>query len=303
MRQIWLIIALLFILGWINIVQAGFGISPAHIFNDRLYPGASFETRFILSRGTPAEDLQAQITIEAPGFEDWFSISPQTEFLLPTGEQRVPFFVNISVPKDASYKNYRGYIHVKTVPLQREKASGATIVLGARMDVDLTVTELKIIDFIVRNLKMLSAEQGFKWWRIEIPARVKFSMNVENIGNTEASPDRVEIEVWDLNWKNLIAKGTDTSLQKVKPFDKKDVEASFWTQLEPGRYWTKVFVYKTGTEILREEKLPLEVTPFEMSTKDWLALAGIGILGVGIVSLATVLGRKIFKKLILRLKQ
>ena len=301
MRRI-LIISLLFVLFWANVTQAGFGISPAHIFNDRLYPGAFFETRIILSRGNPSEDLKAKISVDAPEFEDWLTFNPGKEFLLPEGEQRVPLFIKIDVPINARYKEYKGYINVRTSPLDFERRGGASIVLGARIDVDLDVTDLEFIDFKIRNLRVLDAEEGFDWWKIILPGKIRFLMNVENLGNIEAAPERVEIEVWDLNWKNLIAKGADNSLKKVEPFALKDVEASFYLRLEPGRYWTKVTVFKRGEEILREEKLPLQITPFEMSNKDWFNVFAVLLAPVVVIALGVILFKKI-KRFILRIKR
>jgi hypothetical protein len=216
-----LFLAIFITLFWATTAGAGFGISPPYVINDRLYPGAHYEQKIVLSRGDPNEDLKAEITIDAPEIENWFSFVPGKEFLLPKGQQQVAMTVSVDVPKDAKYKNYKGYIYVKTAPVEEEKKAGVAILLGARIDVDLTVTELKIIDFKIRDLRIPNSEEGFYWWKIKLPGKIKFLMNVENIGNTEAAPDKVEIEIYDLSWNNLLYKGEDKSLKKIKPFEKK----------------------------------------------------------------------------------
>ncbi|MFQ6083622.1 MAG: hypothetical protein ACE5WD_09695 [Candidatus Aminicenantia bacterium] len=306
-KIIWFIFvsAIFLIIGSVKPAEAGFGISPSHIQNQLLYPGASFETRIILSRGQPTEDLRAEISIDAPEVEDWITINPGTEFLLPKGEQRVPMFVNIDIPEDAEYKNYKGYIYVKTVPVEAEKRGGVAIALGARLDLDLTVTEIEIIDFIIRNLRIQSSEEGFHWWKIALPTKIKLLMNVENTGNVEAAPNRVKIEIWDLNWKDLIAESVDSSLAKVKPFEKKEVTAVFPLELGPGDYWTKISVFKDEKEMLREGKLPLKITPFEMSRQDWAIVAAIIAITVLIIVLLIIIIRRkgVFGKLALSSKK
>ncbi len=299
-----LIFAILLILGWTNITLAGFGISPGHITNDRLYPGASFETKFILSRGNPTEDHQAQFSVDAPEIEDWFTFLPSEQVLLPKGEQRVPVTVKIDVPKDAEYKNYKGYLNVKAVPVGGERESGVSVVLGARLDVNLNVSKVEIIDFVIRNPHVLWGKEGFHWWKIELPAKIGISMNVENTGNVDSAPGMVAIEVWGLNWKNMVAEGSGQPQEKVKPFEKKDIETVVKLDLEPGKYWALVKIFKDeeGKELLREAKLPLEVVPFKMSGKELAGIAGL-VAGIILVIISMVflwkkglLGKLIFRK-------
>jgi hypothetical protein len=281
-KAVFVLAIILVILFSANVVFAGFGISPPYVISDRLYPGAHFEQKIVLSRGDPKEDLKAKITIDAPEIESWFSFEPGKEFLLPKGSQQVVMMVKVDVPRDAEYKNYKGYIYVRTAPAKEEKKAGIAILLGARVDIDLTVTEFKIIDFKIRNLRIPDSEEGFHWWKVELPGKIKFLMNVENIGNVEAAPNRVAIEIYDLTLKNLLYQGENKSLKNLEPFKRKDVVAEFFHRLKPGQYWSMVKVFKDEEGILREEKILLTVTPMEMSRKDWVVVAGI-ILGTLIV--------------------
>jgi len=303
--KIWVIV-LLSALAWVNIAQAGFGISPSQIKNYRLYPGAYYEKLFILSRGQPTEDLIARISVDFPNdpeVEKWFTIEPETIIPLPKGEQRVAMTVKINVPEDAEYKSYSGYLHVGTAPAEAVEKPGIAVALGARIDVDLTVTKIEIIDYKIRKLDIPYSEEGFHWWRIKLPGKIKFLMTIENIGNVDATPAKVEIEVYDLDWKNLLYQGEDKSLEKVKPFDTKEIAAEFWHELKPGQYIGNFKIFKNEEEILKEGKFALNVTPMEMSRKDWLILGGV-ILGtlifIGIIILVILKRKKIihfFKKL------
>jgi len=281
-KVLFVLIIVLFVLFNADTISAGFGISPPYVISDRLYPGAHFEQEIVLSRGDPKEDLEAKITIDAPEIEDWFDFNPGKEFLLPKGQQQVSIMVKVDVPEDADYKNYEGYIYIKTSPVEGDEKPGVSIALGARVDIDLIVTKLRIIDFKIRNLRIPDSEEAFHWWKIKLLGKIKFLMNVENIGNIETAPDRAEIEIYDLAWKNLLYQGEDNSLEKIKPFERKDIVAEFKNELKPGQYWSIVRVFKNEEEILREEKILLTIIPMEMSKGDWMIMAGI-ILGILII--------------------
>ena len=281
-KSVFVLILILFILFNADTVFAGFGVSPPYVIGDRLYPGAHFEQEIVLSRGDPNEDLEAKITVNSPEVEDWFDFKPGKEFLLPKGQQQVSMIVKVDVPEDADYKNYEGYIYIKTSPVAGEGKPGVSIALGARIDIDLTVTELKIIDFKIRNLRIPDSEEAFHWWKIKLLGKIKFLMNLENIGNIEATPNRVEIEIYDLAWKNLLYQGEDKSLRKIEPFQREDIMAEFKNELKPGQYWGIVKIFKNQEEILREEKILLTIVPMEMSKRDWMIVAGI-ILGILII--------------------
>jgi len=281
-KAVFVLIIALFIFFNADSIFAGFGVSPPYVISDRLYPGAHFEQEIVLSRGNPNEELEAKITVDAPEIEDWFNFKPGKEFLLPKGQQQVSMIVEVDIPEDVDYKNYEGYIYIKTSPVAGEEKAGVSIALGARVDIDLTVTELRIVDFKIRNLRIPDSEEAFHWWKIKLLGKIKFLMNLENIGNIETAPDRAEIEVYDLSWQNLLYQGTDKSLEKIKPFKRKDITAEFKNDLKPGQYWAIVKVFKNKEEILRQEKILLTIVPMEMSEKDWMIVASI-ILGTLII--------------------
>ncbi|MFH1648111.1 MAG: hypothetical protein ABIA11_00045 [Patescibacteria group bacterium] len=283
---------------WADIAQAGFGISPAQIQAHQLAPGSHYEQRFILSRGQPTEDLVANISFEFPNYLevlDWITIDPGDKILLPEGQQRVPMYVKIDVPKGAEYKTYLGSMRVGVSASEALQGQGVSISLGAKIDVSLMVTEIQIIEFKIKGFEIPPAEEGFNWWKIKLPGKVELLIDIENAGNVKAAPNRAEIEIYDLDKENLLYKGEDKSLEKIDSFDRKKIVASFKHRLEPGQYWTTFRVFKNEEELLKEDTVILTVTEMEMSTKDWLSLVGMILLIIILTGLGILKRKKIIQ--------
>ena len=277
-----LIVGLVFLLQS-NIVLAGFGISPPYVLNHYLSRGSSYEQKIVLSRSEPNEDLKAEITIEAPEIEKWISIKPAKEFILPKGEQQVPMFVVVDVPKDAQYKDYKGIIRVRTTPLTQPTGGQVRIVLGARIDVDLTVSKEVFIDFKVRGLNI--PEVLLKDWPLSLFNKIKVLAKIENLGNVLGAPSKIALEIFDLTEKNLLYSGETKKLEKVEPFKVKEITASFPIKVNPGQYWAKVKIFK-GDEIKYQDKLILTIKKVPLTPTDYFIL--ILILLAIIIVLTTV---------------
>ncbi len=140
-----------------GVVLAGFGVSPYLIRNYELYPGSFYEQEINLKR-SEAElnlDLKAIVTIDALEIEDWITLYPGSEFILPVGQANVPMIVKINVPETAELKDYSGYIRANILSL--EDHTGVAISLGSRIELDLKVIEApeEIIDGFSMNLILI----------------------------------------------------------------------------------------------------------------------------------------------------
>ena len=277
-----------------NIVFAGFGISPPYITNYNLTRGSHFESKIWLSRGDPVEDLRVEIAIDVPGANNWISIDKGKSFIMPKGEQRTPMTVLIDVPKNAEFKSYPGYIRLITYPIRppEEKGGGVAIVLGARIDVNLDVKDIKIFDFNVKRINIYDLEEGHKvlWWYS--PGKIKFEMEIENIGNVKASPTKVVFNIYNDKETELLETIEVKKMEKVEPFEKRMITAELPTKLSPKGY-TAVFKIFKGEEIVREDKIHLTILPrgtLKPIPEEWYglevwiwwtAIAGIVILTGG----------------------
>jgi hypothetical protein len=290
-RVLPILVITLMILAWANTAQAGFGISPPYVRNDKLTQGSHYEQKITLVRGDPVEDLKAEISVDIPGAGDWISIDKGMEFILPKGEKQVPMIVNVDVPKRAEYKNYKGFIRVVTSSFEPLEEGKVTIALGARIDVDLTVAEIKIFDFDVLSINTPSdLEEGWKFWKIKLPGEVKVLMKITNTGNIEAAPTRVHLDVYDISCKDLLESSDSISLEKIKSFETKEIFARFKTELETGAYCGEIKIFKED-EAVKEQKVFFNIVArgtLPSGAKEFLGLSIWIWIVIGVVVLAGV---------------
>src|SRR3989339_579957 len=191
-------------LTWSSGAQAGFGISPPYLKTDKpIFPGANYEQTITLLRSSAEDELTAKITVNAPEIESWIAIDKGYSFDLPKGQLRVPMMVRVNVPDSAEIGDYKGYINVKIVPKVQSGGSGVSIALGARIDIDLRITDKAFLDFNVRRVSIPDFEQLGTPWKWPIFSwffyRTKVEMKIENTGNIKIYKDK------DIIYKDKIA--------------------------------------------------------------------------------------------------
>ncbi len=227
---------------------AGFGISPSDIVNGHLKPGDHYEKTVIISRSDPTEDLVATVDVDFEGIEDWFTFDPGQEFTLPKGEKRFPLKIVIDVPEDAPFQKYTGAIRIRAMSPE-EQQSGVSIVKGAKVQVALATTELDVVDLLVRSLKIKQP--------VVSGEPVTLVMNIENVGNKESAPSKVELVVYDLA-DNEITTATATQIEKIEPGKTNEVTAEFYPEVDPGEYFGVAKVY-LGDNMIREAKMYFKI--------------------------------------------
>jgi hypothetical protein len=264
-----------------NVAYAGFGITPPYVRNDRLTQGSVYTQEITLVRGDPVEDLKAEITLNIPGINEWFSIDKGTEFLLPAGEKQVPILFTVQVPDNAAYERYQGSIRIRT--LSPDQASGVSIALGAHIDVDLRVVD-EIRDFEVKRVKISETEEPRKVWWLEYPGKITFSMGIENTGNAATAPSRVQLDIYDKRG-NVVLETTYNSntIDEILPFETREVQAYLPTRLPPGAYLIKYSIFRFEDEVKRSGELTLSVLPQGTLT----SYVGYGIEGLSMNDLLT----------------
>ena len=244
------LLALVLFLSWATAVRAGFGVSPPLIQNHQLTPGSTYKQEIMLLRSAAAEDLKADVKINAPEISSWITLDKGESFILPKGELQVPMVVTFKVPKSAELGNYTGAMDIKVAPAS--DSGGVSIALGARIDIDLALTNVSQSDFLVRLVSIPDFERlGKPWnWKVWAPIfdrlfyKIKVVMNIENKGNVKTAPSKVAIEVWDLGKQRMLQSSVDKSIKKIEPFSTAAVSAEFTTHLPAGQYWVKVKIYK-----------------------------------------------------------
>lgn len=226
---------------------AGFGISPADIYNDHLKPGSSFEKDIVLSRSEASEDLKIVIETDLKEAESWFEFEPGKEFIFPAGQSRYTLKIKVNISPQADIKTYQGIIRIKASSVDT-KDSGVSIIKGARMEVNLVTTSLDVNTFIVRGMSIS---------KVGVKDPIKLLMNIENNGNTKTALSKVTLEIQDLTQKTIETQ-EDTSLDKIDPNTSKEIIAEFKNNLGGGEYFGLVKVY-LDDEIIHSDRLVFKV--------------------------------------------
>ncbi|MEI7498620.1 MAG: hypothetical protein WCK11_05080 [Candidatus Falkowbacteria bacterium] len=277
------------VFGFSHNASAGFGISPPYLKNQQLVPGSKYEQQITLLRSSAEEDLKANLKVNAPEIASWISIDKGEEFILPKGQVQVPMLVTVNVPKNAELGNYKGNINIKISSVNTQAAAGVAIALGARIDIDLTLTNVANSDFVVKTAAIPDFEL-LKWpWKWKIFSyflqRVSVVLNIENIGNVKTAPSKVSLEVFDIGKTKQLQLSVDKSLDKIDSFSTKEITAHFRTDLDIGQYWGKVKVYK-GNDIVNVYEIAFTIAkPGELPNGGpslglypWLLLGGYIII-------------------------
>lgn len=249
MKKLITICFLVSLVVWPAAAQAGFGISPPYVRSSKpIFAGSHYDQKITLLRSSAEEDLVAHITINAPEVESWITLDKGKVFDLPKGKLRVPMIVGVDVPEGAEIGNYKGHINIRISPKQQERTSGVSIALGARLEIDLTVTDQSFVEFNVRTSRIADIETLAPPWNWKIFSwflyRLKVDLKIENEGNVKTAPTRVHLDVYDITEKKLLESSDSKPSGKVDPFQTQTVTTEFRTKLPPGQYWGKIKVYK-----------------------------------------------------------
>lgn len=279
------------------VAEAGFGITPPYVQNSRLTRGTVYEQKITLVRSDPNVDLKTEITMNIPGIESWFSIDRGNEFILPAGTTQMPIIVTVRVPEDAEYKKYKGAIRIRTSAAGIPEGGGVSIALGAQVDVDIEVVD-KILDFDVRRIKIADLEEGRRKWGLFFPAKIRFFMTVENTGNEDFGPTKVQFDIYDSEMETLLETTKNTnSIEKIDPFAIKEVLAELPTRLPAGRYTAKYTIYKND-DVAQQSQVNLSISTLgSVPGYEGYALAGLAL--VDKLKVAVVLGGPILLMMLL----
>jgi hypothetical protein len=272
-----LVVILYFAFGTL-VASASFGITPPYVRNTSLTRNSTYEQQILLVRGDPNMPLNAQIVVDAPEIQDWIEIVEGTTILLPRGEQKVPMTVRIKVPADADYREYEGKIRIRTQPTNDQVAEGVvSISLGAQVDISLNVIDRVIEDFRVRKIDVSDLDAGHKFGWLFFPGKINFTMSLENTGNVNIAPSKVQFRIYDRTGAVLLEETKHTGkLKKIAPYATEDVTAHLPTRLPAGSYMARYAIYN-NEEIKQEGELNLSILPFGT-----LQTAGYGFGGLSI---------------------
>ncbi len=287
-RALFFVLSLVFvgILVWGNVSQAGFGIQPPYVRpSNAIFAGSHYEQKITLLRSSADADMQAIVKVSAPEMSSWVSIDKGEVFDLPQDQLKVPMVVKIDVPADAEIGNYKGHLNIKITPKENTVSNVVAIALGARVEMDITVTDESFVEFIIRTVNIPAIEELKKPWSYKIFSwffyRVKVVMKIENNGNVASAPSKVHIDIYDNANKEKLESHDDKKIDLVDPFDTAKVEATFPTNLSPGEYWGHLSFYN-DEEIIQKNEIIFTVyesgkalTPLKLGKMPYVMMSGL----------------------------
>ncbi|MEK7462638.1 MAG: hypothetical protein AAB618_03615 [Patescibacteria group bacterium] len=279
------ILPMLLFLALAPVAEAGFGITPPYVRNTSLIRNSTYEQQILLVRGDPNTAQKAEVTIDAPEIQDWIQIVEGNTIALPKGEQKVSMTVRVTVPEEAEFKDYKGAIRIRTLPDDGQVAEGAvSISLGARVDIELSVIDKEIMDFRVRKVAIGELNEGHKFWWLFFPGKIRFETMLENIGNVEVAPSKVEIKLYERTGTVLLEETKNIGkVPKVKPYATETVAAEIPTRLPAGSYVARYKVFN-GDDVKQEGELSVNILAYGT-----LQLAGFGFMGLSIAHKISIL--------------
>ncbi len=275
-RQAFSCLLFLFILFVPELASASFGITPPYVRNTSLTRNTTYEQQILLVRGDPSIPLRAQIIVDAPEIASWIEIVEGTSVPLPRGEQKVPMTVRVKVPSDAEFKDYEGIIRIRTVPdTDAVNAGAVNISLGAQVKIDLSVIDRVIEDFRIRKVSLSDLNEGSKLAWLFFPGKIRFGMLLENTGNVDIAPSRVEFKIYDFAGNVLLEETRNLGkITKVAPYATEEVIAELPTRLPEGNYFVRFSIFN-GDEFKHGGELNMSILPYGT-----LEAAGFGFMGL-----------------------
>ncbi len=238
----------------------GFGISPPYVYSENLMPGSVYEQRISIVRNEIDEIADINVNVRESEVKDWITIPNLDELKFDIGQKQVFMNVLVNVPLNAGNGQHLGAINV-SVPTTANVAGGAAVALGALIDVDLTVSGEELRDFVIYSIKIDQAYAG---------ESIRSILGVENKGNIDLQPDKVVIEIYDVNEKNLLDLTEGRIIGLVPANKRKEIEVLFDTKIQQaGAYWAHIKVYK-DSEIISDEKIFLSIQEVSAERRELL---------------------------------
>jgi hypothetical protein len=247
-------IALLFAQSGI-VLAGGFGVSPSSVLNKNLIPGSFFQEDIVLVQSQPDTDLNVVVTINGGKINDWIKIENGNNFIIPKGTQQFPMKVSVTVPSSAELGDYKGSISITTSPVGAQK-SGVSVVLGAEVSIDLSVTEIRVSNFSIQSFQIPDVYKG---------SPIKFLIKVKNDGNVENGPTKVDLVFFDQYHSKQLGQQEVIVTEKTPAFQVKNVPVEFSNNLEIGTYWADYKIYN-GDNVIADSKMVFNVVGASAST-------------------------------------
>lgn len=193
------------------------GITPPYIQSQKLLPGSTYRQDLILSKTGSTNDVTVEIDTSESDIASWLSFEPSAKFDWGKDENQKKITAIVKVPQDAQLKEYNSAIRIK---MGEKNAKGQVVLVpGVRIDIKLTVVNVKISNLEVRSARI----EDFK-----ANEPLKLVLLVKNDGNSADKLKSVTLNITDLN-SNVIQtiEAQDSNIPTVKEFSTEEIVILF----------------------------------------------------------------------------
>jgi hypothetical protein len=235
--------------------DAGFGISPAKLENDKLLGGMVWEQSIIVGRSPESANqaLKIEVLIEGDQLKNMVSLESAQPLKLEAGMTQLPVKFKVTVPSGATLGKYSGSIVFNSTPESAAGGSAGPSVkpfMSAKAAVSLTVTDKLIENFRLEAFSIPKTEQGE-------PIAINYRIN--NIGNTTAKITRIHVDIVKYRSRAEVLYKTDIDeLRESSPFSVKNFSEKINVSLEPKLY-AAVLTFYNGDKVVKKTESGFEV--------------------------------------------
>jgi len=245
------------------------GISPPRIYESSLLQGSHFEKLIFLSKSITNEDLDVVIETEGE-VGRWISVDKGKNFIFPKEDQSIPLIFSIDVPLDAELGSYENKININIKPRSNDIGISTQVVLP--IDVKIGVTDREVIDYSINQIKIPNVEDG---------SPIKILLTIDNKGNTEAKPSRIDVILMDKFKEKRLQITNHAFNGYIPPFTKQEIVMEVPHSLDPEQYWAYISIYDEDV-IVKEDNVIFDILESESFSPKQIPklVGGIFLLGL-----------------------
>lgn len=242
--------------GFIRFAKA-IGVSPALIEVNNLVQNIEVVKEINFSRAQSANQATFQVSLSGSAAE-YIELSNKGIVTMDPGVNvvRYPFTIK---PQSLGEGAYEVNITIQeTAPdkaTSKSEGTGSTILTGAQATIRFTVINQELESYGISDIRIGEAEEG---------QAIGFSFRLQNSGNVDTRPERIEFTTIDETDETNTYQETilKERIRLVKAFKTDTISVATNAQLLPSLYKVLIIFYdKTGKKIFESSSLRLQVFP------------------------------------------
>ncbi len=234
-------------------VQAA-GVSPGALHVNDLVNGISIEKEINVTRSELGEE--AYFTVELSGEDARYADLPTKNFTIPADKRSFAyrFFIRPVGAQNGEHEFKLLFMQHAGPDTAKNSGAAVTVQSGAAATVRFTVTDRQI-----KSLKIISTSVT----DTEVGLPIDLSFVADNKGNVDIRPTKIVVTLTDLtdNTNTIEQTISDTDIEIIPPFVRKEVQIPIQQTLDLGSYAVKAVFFLDNRVIYESGKLYVTVHP------------------------------------------